>query len=453
MQVSGLSAPSSRRVGLVFGALLVPQFVALGAPSVALPTAGRALGVPFGAMSWVLVAWALMSAVGMPLSGRLASRWGVRRVLVGNVVLIAVGSALAALAPSLPVLIVGRLIGGFGAGGAVIASYAVVDERLGIEGRARALGIMAAFAGTASGCGTLLGGALTEWVGWRWVIAVPVVGLLVLLPAARLAPSSGNEEERIDLLGAALLALVGGAVIVLLQAHSTGLPTPLVLALGVAAVVGALGLVRHVRHEPDGFVPRRVVGAPGFVAAGVTGLTIFAGYYGALFAAPALLERGADWSTLLVGAALLPAGLCSVVAGRVVGTLSTRITAWWITASLGALTAAGLLIGFLFFAHPVGVVVAVALATAGFAGAQAMLVGLVPKLVAKKDGDAAQGLFNFLIYGGSSIGPAAVGSLSSAIPLPVALAIVAAVPVGGMVVSLVLRPGEPGKSDRCGEGG
>ena len=434
-------------MGLVFGALLVPQFVALGAPSVALPTVGRALGVPFGATSWVLAAWALMSAVSMPLSARLAQRWGIRKVLVGGVALIVGGSVLAGLAPSLVFLIIGRLIGGFGAGGTVIASYAAVDARLGDEGRARALGTIAAFAGTASACGTLLGGALTEWAGWRLVIALPVVALLVLLPAARLAPSSGDEEVRIDLPGAALLALVGGAVVLLLQAHSTGLAMPLVIALGIMAVVGAAGLIRHVRLKPDGFVPRRVVGAPGFAAAGVIGLTIFAGYYGVLFAAPALLERSMGWGTLTVGAALLPAALCSVVAARVVGRISTRIMAWRITAYLAALTALGLLVGALF-AHSVVIIVAVALGTSGFAGAQAVLVGLVPELVAGEESKSAQGLFNFLIYGGSSIGPAAVGGLS-AISLSVALAIVAALPIVGVAVSLISRPGEPGGSD-CG---
>lgn len=259
--MSSLSAPSPRLVGLVFGALLVPQFVALGAPSVALPTAGRALGVPFGTMSWVLVAWALMSAS----PGWLASRWGVRRVLVGNVVLTAVGSALAALAPSLAVLIVGRLIGSFGAGGSIIASYAcVAEERLGEEGRARTLGIMAAFAGTASGCGTLLGGGADR------------VGRLAM----------GDRRAGCEL-------------------------------------------------------ARSPAGSP---------------------ARPFLRQRRGAYRP------------------------------------------------------------------------------------------SRRRAVSVLVYRGSSIGPAAVGSLSLAISLPVALAIVAAVPVGGVAVSLVLRPGEPGKSDRGREG-
>lgn len=216
-----VAAPvSATRTGVVFGALLVPSFVALGAPSVALPTIARSLGVAFGASSWVLASWALCSAIAMPFFGRLSALVGLRACVVAGVALVTVGSLVAALAPGLGVLIAGRAVGGLGAGALVISGYATIAARLDGAERGRALAIVAAVGTTASACGTLLGGLLTAWPGWRFVVALPALAVLVLVPAARLAPTDRDPATRIDPLGAILLTLLGGAVVVLLQAPS-----------------------------------------------------------------------------------------------------------------------------------------------------------------------------------------------------------------------------------------
>src|SRR5437588_8324836 len=96
-------APNGLRLGLTLGMLVLPQYVALGAPSVALPAIGRALAVPFAATAWILAAWSLTSALAMPVAGRLVTRWSPFRVLVAGVVALASGSALAGVGPTLPV--------------------------------------------------------------------------------------------------------------------------------------------------------------------------------------------------------------------------------------------------------------------------------------------------------------------------------------------------------------
>src|SRR3954462_13791567 len=93
-------APDGRRLGLTLGGLVLPMYVALGAPSVALPAIGRALAVPFGATAWILAAWSLTSALAMPVAGRLLVRWSPFRVLVAGVVALAAGSVLAGAGPT-----------------------------------------------------------------------------------------------------------------------------------------------------------------------------------------------------------------------------------------------------------------------------------------------------------------------------------------------------------------
>ncbi|OKI02306.1 MFS transporter [Streptomyces sp. CB02923] len=439
-------ARDGRRLGLTLGMLVLPMYVALGAPSVALPAIGRAFAVPFGATAWILAAWSLTSALAMPVAGRLLVRWSPFQILVAGVVALAAGSALAGAGPTLSVVIVGRLIGGAGAGATVIAVFAAATALPGRQ-RIRALGIIAAASATASGCGTLLGGAVTTWLGWRAVLAIPALALLLLLaalPSRRALTRNGSGERngstgRLDIVGAAVLSVLAGSLITLLQAHSVGLPTPVTLVVAAAGALAAVGLWWRVRSTPDGFVPRRVIASPGFLAAGLIGGTVFAGYYGVLFRAPSLIEQATGGGPLEAGVLLVPAAACSVLAGRLVGTLTDRFTGWQVSAGLAALTAIGVLV-VAISTGPVPIVIGTALTVCGFAGAQAVLVGLAPDLVAADDRHTAQGLLNFMNALGGGIGPATVAGLSGIVPAPMTLAVLAALPLAGLLLSLTRRP-------------
>lgn len=447
VQSSSDGVRDGRRLGLVLGLLVLPQFVALGAPSVALPAIGRSLAVPFGATAWILAAWSLTSALAMPVAGRLITRRGVLPVLVGGIVALSAGSALAAAAPTLLVVIVGRLLGGLGAGATVIAVLAAAAALPPAE-RGRALGPIAAAGATASACGTLLGGALTAWLGWRAVLGFPVLALPLLLAVLPVRHSLGPERDvsdrgkggQPDVTGAASLVVLTGAVITLLQAHSVGLPGAAVLVLGAVAMFAALGLTWHVGQVPDGFVPRSVVGARGFPAAGFVGAGIFAGYYGVLFLGPAMLEQATGGGPLLAGALLVPAAVCSVLFGRVLTAVGGRWAPWELSAGLAALTVVGVLV-VAVGVGPVTVVVGTALTVCGFAGAQPVLVGLVPDLVPEADRDTAQGLLTFLIFSGGAVGPALVAGLTGILSPPAALGVLVSLPLAGLAVCLVRRPG------------
>jgi MFS family permease len=142
---------------------------------VALPSVSSALGVSFAATEWIISVWSLGSAVAMPLGGRLAQRWGLRATLGFSVAAMAAGSIVAAAAPVLAVVVVGRLLGGLGAGGMVICVYACIDQTLDRRGRVSSLAAVAVCQATASGSGSLIGGLLTAYFGWRAPMAVPAL--------------------------------------------------------------------------------------------------------------------------------------------------------------------------------------------------------------------------------------------------------------------------------------
>jgi MFS family permease len=429
-----ISAVSARRRGIVLGALISPVSVAIGAPSVALPSVSSALGVSFAATEWIISVWSLGSAVAMPLVGRLAQRWGLRITLGLSVVALSAGSILAAAAPALPVVVIGRLLGGLGAGGMVICVYGCIDQTLDRRGRVIALSAVAVCQATASASGTLIGGLLTQFWGWRAPMAVPALALLVLVPALRLTPDGADRGGRLDVTGAVLLSALAAGIVVLLHSASAPLTLPVLLVMLGVTVGVAAALTNHVRRRPQGFVPRGVVTAPGLLSGGVIGLTLFAGYYGVLSAAPELLSGDQD-SPLRSGLILLPAAVCGVTTGPVLAALwRRRQPLWQTTAVLGTATAvAAVLAGWL--SQPVIVAGAVAVATIGFAAAQVVLVGRVRDLVAPSDRGVAAGLFNFLLYGGGAIGPAVVGGLST-VSMRLALSAVAAVALAGTALSV-----------------
>ncbi|WP_329018403.1 MFS transporter [Streptomyces sp. NBC_01601] len=182
-----------------------------------------------------------------------------------------------------------------------------------------------------------------------------------------------------------------------------------------------------------------MIASRGFLAAGLIGGTVFAGYYGVLFRAPSLIEQATGGGPLEAGVLLVPAAACSVLAGRLVGSLTDRFTGWQVSAGLAALTVVGVLV-VAISTGPIPIVVGTALTVCGFAGAQAVLVNLAPDLVARDDRDTAQGLLTFMNALGGGIGPAAVAGLSGIVPVPVALAVLAALPLAGLVLSLTRRP-------------
>lgn len=282
---------------------------------------------------------------------------------------------------------------------------------------------------------------MSQWLGWRIVVALPALALFALPPALRLAPRGAGRSVRIDYAGAGLLVASGGTVVTLLQARSTGLRAPAVIGLAVALVTLIPLLAHRVSSRPDSFVPRRVVTAPGFVPAAVMGLTIFASYYAILYVAPSLLERATGWSTLGIGAVLVPAAVFSVVSAQLASRASLHRPTWVVASCLAAVSASGVLLAALFSHSVMAIVGAVALTTVGFAGAQATLIALVPHLVGGSDREVAEGLFSFALYGGSSLGSALVGGLAAVLPLPLAIAALLVLPVCGGALGVLYRPG------------
>src|SRR5687768_14330189 len=227
-------------VYLSLGGLAFAVLQSLVAP--ALSTIGRELGVSTGDASWVITAYLLSASVLTPILGRLGDMVGKRRVLIGVLGLLAVGTLLAALAPNLIVLIVARALQG--AAGAILPlSIGIVRDELPREKVGVTVGLLSAIFGVGAGVGIVAAGPIVEHLSWHWLFWLPLVLVVVALLGAifGMKESPVRTPGRLDVLGAGILSV---ALVSLLLAISKGQSwgwgdgkTVGLLALGVVTLI------------------------------------------------------------------------------------------------------------------------------------------------------------------------------------------------------------------------
>ncbi|MEX0660022.1 MAG: MFS transporter [Egibacteraceae bacterium] len=435
------AVPSVRRVAVLLGLLVALTIVGSSAVAVALPDVAADLSLDTAGTAWVLACFSLSFSVTTAVFGRLADARGLRLPLRVGVTLFTLGSLLAGAAWSFPILIAGRLVQGAGAGAVPVLALGIVAARFDGAARSQALGGLTAVVSIVSGSGPLIGGAITELVSWRAVLALPAIALLIAEPVARLAPArpvggpGGGRARRpgVDVRGALLVSVTVTAVTLLLQSPATGLGLRASGAAGAAAAIGVAAVMRHVRRRPEGFLPAAVVGDPIFRRCAFGGLSLLAAYLGMLLAVPLLLAAEHGWRPLQIGLALLPAAALGAVTASTVGALVARLGRARLASGLAVGSAAGLLVAAAAPGSPLLLVSGMALVVAGFAGGQVALLDGVAAVVGEQHRGVALGVFNLVFFSGGAVGAAAVGGLAGLVTLPGALACLAVLPAAGAV--------------------
>ena len=223
---------SERRV-LAFVGLTVSAVVLNGTMvPVALPQIGSELSLGPGQVGWLVTGYFLVLGVAVPFFGRLADLYGVGRLYAVGLAAFLAGSVACALAPGYPVLLGGRLVQGLGAAAVAGLGPTAVSLSLPAEKtRSRALGLVNAAAGAAGAAGPVVGGFLTDALGWRYLFAAGVL-LGVLAPLApRVLPNGDTGGGRLNWWGGSATGnvAVAGALLALTRIAETGWHDPLVL--------------------------------------------------------------------------------------------------------------------------------------------------------------------------------------------------------------------------------
>src|SRR5215213_11868520 len=216
--------------------------------NVALPSIGEALEFSQENLSWVVNAYVLTFGGFLLLGGRLADLLGRRRVFMFGLVLFAIASLFGGLASTSGQLIAARAVQGLGAAILSPAALSIVATTFadGAE-RNKALGIWGAVAGSGGAAGVLLGGVLTEYLGWEWVLWVNVpIGIAAAAVAPRLIAESRAEQEvrTFDVAGATTITLcLSLLVYALVDANNAGWGSARTIGLLTLSAVLLVGFV------------------------------------------------------------------------------------------------------------------------------------------------------------------------------------------------------------------
>jgi EmrB/QacA subfamily drug resistance transporter len=316
-----LQQNSRKWLALVF--LCLAQFMVVldvSIVNVALPSIQRGLHFSEQNLLWVLNAYTLLFGGFLMLGGRVADRLGRRRVFMAGVALFSVASLVCGLATSSGWLVTARAVQGLGAAIASPAALSILTVTFeeGSE-RNRALSIWGAIAGAGGAFGVLLGGILTQEVGWSWIfyVNVPIGAAVILASPFVLAASEPEEQTSFDFPGAiAVTASLVLLVFALVKSTDWGWASPRTIGtlVGSAALMGAFLVIERVTTAP--LVPMSIFRNRSVSMSNVVALILGASIFSMFYFLSLYMQQVLGYSALRTGIGYLAiAGVIIVAAG------------------------------------------------------------------------------------------------------------------------------------------
>lgn len=321
----------TERKGLALLLLAAAQFVVVldaSIVNVALPSMGKDLKIDNESLSWVINAYTLTFGGFLLLGGRLADLFGRRRMFIAGLILFGIASLLGGLSQNEGQLIAARAIQGLGAALLSPAALAILTNTF-AEGseRNRALGVWGAVAGSGGAVGTLLGGVLTDTLGWEWVLFVNTpVTLAVAFAAYRVLAESRDVVERLDIGGAVTITLgLSLFVYALVDANNQGwgsARTIVLILVALALIAGFVVLERAIRSP---LVPFSIFRNRTLTGANVTAVFVAMSLFSMFYFITLYLQQVLGYSPLKAGLAYIPLSVAIIGAAGAASALVTKI--------------------------------------------------------------------------------------------------------------------------------
>lgn len=330
---TGTDRPTSPGAALAVLCLAGLSFaLAQTAIAPALAELGRSLHHSTADVTWVITAYFISAAVYTPVLGRLGDLWGKRRVLVWTLVLFSIGSAVSALAPSLTLVILGRVLQGAG-GGIFPLAFGLVRDVMPRERVAGALGTVSALTGAGAGLGLLLGGVVSDAFGFRfvfWAGAVPALVSAFLVKRV-LSGDEVRAKGTVDVLGAGALAFgLALPLLALSQGSRWGWAQPSTLGLVLLGVLSMAAFARRSLRVRSPLVDLHLLGQPVVLRTNVATLLVGVALYVPFLVTPAIAQAptstgyGLGLDGTGAGLLLVPGCLLGLGAGPLTGLLVRR---------------------------------------------------------------------------------------------------------------------------------
>jgi EmrB/QacA subfamily drug resistance transporter len=297
--------------------------------NIALPSMGRYFDKTQTDMTWALNAYTLAFGGLLLLGGRMGDILGRRRMFIVGLILFTSGSFLAGIAVNFPMLLIGRAIQGVG--GAIAAptglSLITTEFEEGKE-RTRAIAVYAAVSGAGAAVGLLLGGVLTNYFSWRWVLFVNVpIGIVLMCGAFLYLHQSERLKGRFDFVGA--LLSVGGMVSLVYGfihvAHSgwSNAETATVFSIAIVLLVAFVLYEAFVAAQP--MMPMRIFENRNRAGTYVVMLVVGAAMFGMFYFITFFVQLVRDYGPLKTGVSFLPVAFVIGVTSQIVAKTLPRV--------------------------------------------------------------------------------------------------------------------------------
>jgi MFS transporter, DHA2 family, metal-tetracycline-proton antiporter len=411
--------PASTRFFLAVVASAVFVSVLTGSMvNVILPLMRAEFDVSTAQVGWVFTGFALAYAVSVPLYGRISDFFGVRRVFSVGLVGFATGGLICSLAPSLPVLVLGRILQA--AGGAAVPALATVAvaKVLPPGKRGGAMGLVASSVGIGAAVGPIIGGVFGQFLGWRALFAGSLVLMLLLIPfARRVLPNGGSTDERqFDLVGGVLLGVGAGLFLFgITQGQGAGFASFSSWGSFLGAALALAGFVRRINGASHPFVSPELFENRPYVAAVLVGFLSMLANLSALVFVPLLLVEVNGLSLGAAGLVLTPGAVAQAILSPVTGRLSDRVGVRLpVLAGLGIMALSVLFISTFAGASPVLIAAGILGVGTGFAFIQSPANNAAANSLPEEEVGGGMGIFAGAFFLGSGTGPALIGAFLAA---------------------------------------
>jgi MFS transporter, DHA2 family, metal-tetracycline-proton antiporter len=387
--------------------------------NVAIPLIREDFGASEAQVSWVITGYLLLYAVGIPLYGRASDIFSLRRAFVLGLAVFAAGSLVCILAPSLPVLVLGRVVQAMGGAAIPALATASVAKVLPPGERGTALGLIVSSVGVGAAIGPVVGGALEQVAGWHSLFYAVLFLMLILIPSAAYAlPHTESAGERgFDVPGGLLLGLAAGLFLFgITQGQVAGFGSFSSWGSFLGSALAAAGFAWRITSSEHPFVSPELFRNRGYVAAVIVGFLSMLVNVSCLVSIPLLVSQVNGLSPGGTGLVLAPGAVALAIISPLAGRLSDRI---------GARTPvyAGLLVmlisvlflsAFAAGASPVVVALGMLGVGVGFAFTNSPNVNAAAAALPEESTGVGLGIFNGLFFLGGGTGPAVVGAFLAA---------------------------------------
>jgi EmrB/QacA subfamily drug resistance transporter len=305
---------------MVLATLILVAAVAnlpLAMANVALPSIGAYFDASQTQLDLVAVAYSLGLACSVLWLGALGDRYGRKMMALLGVALAIPAALISGFAPSIQVLIVGRLFGGFAAGMAYPTTLSLIAALWGAgPSRTRSIALWAAIGGAISVSGPMLSGLILEVTTWPWVFLIVIpVAVVAIFMALKFIPAHINEgKESVDNLGGILSVVLIGTFVLALNFLPVAGDQKFALSLLLIAAIATVLFVLRQRRAKNPLYDLKVAVRPTFWVAAVGGIIVFGALMGAMFIGQQFMQDVLGYSTLNAGLAVLPAGFFMILA-------------------------------------------------------------------------------------------------------------------------------------------